>query len=164
MLNETLELSDLKAFLPLFGLRVAGEMGGSILVTDSKSNHYTVWALCDNGGEINVWKVNHWETMRSVATSHSVAGFRNPDAGTACYRIRCVVDGTAIDYDRRMPDGELAHCLTPYKGSSKSASNPWHCMACGTWVPKGMLDIEGACKTCQARQAGARADKTTAVS
>lgn len=150
MLSDSLKLDDLKPYLPLFGLRVAGEMGGSILVTDSKSNHNTVWALCDNGGEINVWKINHWETVRSVPTDHSMSGFQNPDAGTACYRVRCVVDGTEIDYDHRTSSAELDHCLP---GSSKSASNPWHCMACGTWVPEDTLDIEGACKTCQGRPA-----------
>ena len=77
-----------------FGLTVAGSLCGMTLVRDKAR---ILWTICDNGGELNVERVNAPETMRSVAyTSWRVM----LDGATMAYRVRCVVDGDEIEYDR----------------------------------------------------------------
>ncbi len=77
-----------------FGLTVVGSLGGSAVIRDKAR---VLWTVCDNGGELNVERVNDAETMRSVPYA---AWGGMLDGATMAYRVRCVVDDDAVDYSR----------------------------------------------------------------
>ena len=75
--------------------------GGSILMQRTAFPLYDFWMITDNGGEINVERVNCPDTLQSIPSDW----FGIPlDAGTMAYRVACVMDGTKIDYHTRMDD------------------------------------------------------------
>jgi len=81
-----------------YGLTPISEFRGAVYFTDGRCR---LWAVSDNGGELNVGLVNHDETMRSVAYT----AWRLPlDGGTMAYRIAMVVQDWPINYDLRAED------------------------------------------------------------
>lgn len=77
-----------------FGLAVVGSLLGSTVIRDKT---YVLWTVSDNGGELNVERINAPETLRSVPYT----SWRTMlDGATMAYRVRCVVDDCAIEYDR----------------------------------------------------------------
>lgn len=55
------------------------------------------WLMTDNGGELNLWKVNSdWETMQSVPYTASTVLV---DAATMLYRVGQVLFDEPIRYD-----------------------------------------------------------------
>lgn len=80
--------------LGAFGLTVAGSLCGSTVIRDKA---YALWTVCDNGGELNVERINAPETLRSVPYTSWGAML---DGATMAYRVRCVVDDCEIEYDR----------------------------------------------------------------
>lgn len=88
---------------------LVGDVRGSLIVWRSAFPHYDYWLLTDNGGEVNVERVNCPETMQSV----SLMWFGMPlDAATIAYRIACVMREDPIDYDLRLGDDETAFLLS----------------------------------------------------
>jgi hypothetical protein len=87
--------------LPHFGFRKIGMIGcGTSLWTHSSDMHHTVWQICDNGGELNIMRVNDYESLRSIPFTC----FRIPlDVFTMAYRLRCAVAGEQIDWEWRFP-------------------------------------------------------------
>lgn len=65
------------------------------------------WLLSDNGGELNVEKVNSGELPVSIPFGFTAAGHRYTDA-TVAARIACVLNGDAIDWSEEWADDELA--------------------------------------------------------
>lgn len=82
--------------------RVVGTLGsGAILIQRAAWPHGDVFSLCDNGGEMNVDRVNGKEIGRSAPyTAHT----RMLDGATLAYRVRCILDGDEIDYARDASD------------------------------------------------------------
>jgi hypothetical protein len=83
-----------------FGLMVRGNIGAATVIDARHSNEGDWWLVTDNGGELNVYRINH-DTGRSVPCT----AFRSMlDGGTMAYRVRCVVDDDAVDYSRSYAD------------------------------------------------------------
>lgn len=89
--------------------RLTGEVRGSLVIFRDTFPLYDYWLLTDNGGEVNVERVNCPETMRSVPMT---AWREQLDAATIAYRIACVMQDTPIDYDLRMGAEEVAFLQT----------------------------------------------------
>ena len=86
--------------LNYFGLTVAGSLCGSTVVHDKAR---ALWTVCDNGGELNVERINAPETLRSVPYT----SWRTMlDGATMAYRVRCVVDGGEVDYSKSYAEFE----------------------------------------------------------
>ncbi len=86
--------------LNYFGLTVAGSLCGSTVIRDKAR---VLWTVCDNGGELNVERINAPETLRSVAYT----SWRTMlDGATMAYRVRCVVDGGEVDYSKSYAEFE----------------------------------------------------------
>lgn len=86
---------DMLACFGAYNLRVVGMMNGSLLVRNARHPDYDTWSICDNGGELNVEKVNDMASLRSLPY---VAWGSMVDGGTMAYRVRCVLDGAPIDH------------------------------------------------------------------
>lgn len=86
--------------LGAFGLTVAGSLCGSTVVRDKAR---VLWSVCDNGGELNVERINAPETLRSVPYTSWGAML---DGATMAYRVRCVVDGGEVDYSKSYAEFE----------------------------------------------------------
>lgn len=89
---------DMIACLGVFNVKVRGRLGAD-LVVDRSPNMGTgdLWVIADNGGELNIERINYPLSMRSIPYSeHRVIR----DGATMAYRVRCVLDGLAVDYSR----------------------------------------------------------------
>lgn len=63
----------LAQMLELWGLRPIGPLRGSMVIeyADAMQRIHEWWILCDNGGEINVERINDHSTLRSVPYAQS---------------------------------------------------------------------------------------------
>jgi hypothetical protein len=70
------------------------------------------WFITDNGGELNVERVNHADTLRSVPCTYFSMAL---DGSTMAYRVAMVLRGDEIDYEYRCPElcSEIPHPLVP---------------------------------------------------
>lgn len=87
--------------LGAFDIRIRGHIGAETII-DARHNYQgDWWYVCDNGGELNVGRINDHDTMRSIAydTRRGMT-----DGATMAYRVRCVIDGDEIDYARSYRD------------------------------------------------------------
>jgi hypothetical protein len=85
-----------------FDMRVVGTLGsGALLIQRAAWPHGDVFSLCDNGGEMNVDRVNGKEIARSAAYT-SKCGLI--DGATLAYRVRCILDDDEIDFTRDHSD------------------------------------------------------------
>lgn len=87
------------------GAQLVGEARGSLIVWRSSFPLYDYWLLTDNGGEVNVERVNDPESMRSVPLTFFGTQL---DPGTVAYRIACVMAGDSIDYALRFDADDVA--------------------------------------------------------
>lgn len=67
---------------------------------------HATWILSDNGGELNVEKVNTGQLPVSIPFGITAAGHRYTDA-TVAARIACVLNGDAIDWSDEWTDDML---------------------------------------------------------
>lgn len=88
--------------------RLVGEIRGSLMIFRDTFPLYDYWLLTDNGGEVNVERVNCPETMRSVPLTWFG---KQLDAATIAYRIACVMLDAPIDYELRMGADEVNFLL-----------------------------------------------------
>lgn len=94
--------ADMLACFAAYNIRVVGmTLGGSLLVRNARHPDYDTWSICDNGGELNVEKVNDMASMRSLPY---VAWGCMLDGATMAYRVRRVIDGEPIDYSLNLAD------------------------------------------------------------
>ena len=106
--------ADMLACFGAYNLRVVGmTLGGSLLVRSTRHPDYDTWSICDNGGELNVEKVNDMASMRSLPY---VARGSMVDGGTMAYRVRCALDVSPIDYSLNLA-GDL-ELLKTFGGAS----------------------------------------------
>lgn len=114
MLYESSQIEDVKLRAKLsaqvlailrrgYNITVRGSLPGrsTVYVDPGQAGGYLLWSIADNGGEFNVEKVNHLESMRSIPY---VDRFGIVDAGTVAYRIAMVLRDQEIDWDFRCPD------------------------------------------------------------
>lgn len=103
---------DLIQSLGAFDIRVLGHVRGEIIVNDARPMAPSAWWLiCDNGGELNVERVNDHESLRSVPYTnrhHSMI-----DGATMAYRVRCVLDDSPIDYGLSLTVHDCREALGP---------------------------------------------------
>jgi hypothetical protein len=102
--------------LGAFGLKIRGHLGADLVIEsrDALGTHPILWTVCDNGGELNVDRVNAAEIGRSVPYTAFRAML---DGGTMAYRVRCVVDDDAVDYGRSYADA--LETLRAHQGPNK---------------------------------------------
>lgn len=86
----------------LYGVRKVGTLGRRCILVDGGmgTSHRGIWAIGDNGGEFNVWKVNENET--TVDIPHSTDSGLNPTALQTAYRIGSVITGHEIDWEETL--------------------------------------------------------------
>ena len=101
------------ACLGAFGVRIKGHLGdGSLIVCPSIKNGYEFWIVCDNGGELNVERINDHDSLRSVPYDgrHGMA-----HGATMAYRVNKVFHDEAIDYAYSLAEEEttLRACPGP---------------------------------------------------
>jgi hypothetical protein len=89
--------------------RLVGTIHTSLVIQRRYANGYDVWTLTDNGGEINVERINEPDTLRSVAATYWSAKL---NAATLAYRVACAMRGDAIDYEYRLTDDDQARLLS----------------------------------------------------
>ena len=77
-------------------VRRVGNIGNAIAVMVVQAGRYDVWTLADNGGEINVEKVNDQSTLVSVPYMSNGGGVT---AEVMAYRIWQVLHGREIEWD-----------------------------------------------------------------
>ena len=83
--------------------QLVGEARGSLVIWRTVVGLYDYWLLTDNGGELNVERINEPDTMRSIPLDWFGAPL---NASTIAYRIACVMDGNELDFAERMDDCE----------------------------------------------------------
>lgn len=85
-----------------FGMRLAGNLGHGTPIVEYG---YELWAFGDNGGELNLWKLNHWsETVASIPyVEHNLP----VDPWTMAYRISHTIKGKPVDWQHRMDAREM---------------------------------------------------------
>ena len=84
------------AFLQKSGVRIVGTMRGTVLVERADA----VWFLNDNGGEINMGRVNDSADCLNApytASGHTLSG------ATVGYRVLCILDNEPIDWTLGVP-------------------------------------------------------------
>lgn len=74
--------------------RRAGRVGSSEVL----SVNGVWWTVCDNGGELNVERVNDPESMRSMPYTDT---WGTLDPTTMAYRIWCCLTDAEVDFDFR---------------------------------------------------------------
>jgi len=94
----------------LWHIRHVGEMGAVVLVrpgySDKPGRSYAVWSISDNGGELQVDRVNidHEPGVPYTAWSSKL------NLCTMAYRIAMRILGEPIEWDLRLDDGLLKEC------------------------------------------------------
>lgn len=92
---------DLIQSLGAYSIKVLGHLRGTLVVDVTSMGCGDLWTICDNGGELNVERINAPETLRSVPyTAHRTM----LDGATMAYRVRCVIDDKPIDYACSLAD------------------------------------------------------------
>lgn len=86
-----------------YNMRIWGNLpeGDTLYVNAGQPGGYALWTISDNGGEFNVEKVNHSETLVSIPY---IERGEIVDAGTVAYRIAMVIRGQKIAWDEYFPD------------------------------------------------------------
>jgi hypothetical protein len=92
--------------------KVIGSALDTIIIQGGYSLQYRWFSLCDNGGEINVGKINAGELPVSVATECALAP-TPPNAETVALRLSDAILGRPIDYENVETDGSLDCILEP---------------------------------------------------
>ena len=100
--------ADMLACFAAFGVVVVGKLGESLVLDRqhldgprSGSRVHDLWTVCDNGGELNVARINDSDSLRSIPyTSFGEV----LDGATMAHRVRVVLDGEDINWSRRMGD------------------------------------------------------------
>lgn len=85
------------------GFRPVGNMGERTVIVQDAG--YVMWALCDNGGEVNVERINSGELPVSVQFLHSVPLRRAAGPWTLASRLAHALRGEAIDYAADWDEG-----------------------------------------------------------
>lgn len=82
-----------------FNVAIVGQMRGAILIQNASAPYGDVWSIGDNGGELNMERINSGQLSLDVPylwwSTHL-------DGGTVAHRVRCVLDGKPIDYDYKV--------------------------------------------------------------
>lgn len=89
--------ADMLACFKAFNLRVIGSLHDGLLVQKIKYPIGGIFVVSDNGGEVNVERVNDHTSLRSLPYVHNRSMI---DGATLAYRVRCGIDGDAVDYAR----------------------------------------------------------------
>jgi hypothetical protein len=85
-----------------YGMRVVGTFKSDALLIQRAAWPYgDIFSLCDNGGELNVDRVNSKEIGRSAAYTNKWGLI---DGATLAYRVRCILDADEIDFTRDASD------------------------------------------------------------
>ncbi|RTL23236.1 MAG: hypothetical protein EKK55_13525 [Rhodocyclaceae bacterium] len=88
---------DMLACFGAFNIRIVGSLtGGAILVENARHPHGDTFAVSDNGGEVNIRRINGAELTRSEPYT---AWSMMLDGATVAYRVRRAMDGEPVDYD-----------------------------------------------------------------
>lgn len=100
----------------LGGARVVGSLdGGAALVRDGYPGRYRLWAIADNGGELNVEVVNDPASLRSVAYT---VWQRPVNAATLAYRVHAAMRSLPIDYELLWDDFGFDEPPYGYRGAA----------------------------------------------
>ena len=102
------------AFLQKSGVRIVGTMKGAVLVEYGA----VVWFLNDNGGEINMGRVNDSADCLNApytAGGHTLAG------ATVGYRVLCLMAGLPVDWAFGVPAVQPAAPRRPMFGENGEA-------------------------------------------
>jgi hypothetical protein len=91
--------------------KVIGSALDTIILQGGYSLKYRWFSICDNGGEINVAKINSDALPVSVATECALAP-TPPNAETVALRLSDAILGRPIDYENVETDGSL-DCILP---------------------------------------------------
>jgi hypothetical protein len=82
-----------------FNVAIVGQMRGALLIQNANWPYGDVWAIGDNGGELNMERINSGQDSLDVP----YLWWSMPlDGGTVAHRVRCVLDGKPIDYDYKV--------------------------------------------------------------
>jgi hypothetical protein len=105
--------ADMIACFTAYNIRIAGELRrGALLVENATGLAGDLFSIGDNGGEVNVARINsHVPSRDAPYTRYGVM----IDGATLAYRIRRILDDAAIDYEL-----DVSNMLETLKGMSGS--------------------------------------------
>ncbi len=98
--DRVAKFADMVACFAAYNIRIVGmHLGGSLLVQNIQHPYGAEWFLNDNGGEFNMGRVNADDADRSAPYT---AWGMLLDGATMAYRVRCIMNDEAIDYNVSM--------------------------------------------------------------
>lgn len=90
-----------------YRISVVGPLRGGLVVEREGS----WWQVADNGGELNVQRINDSASLVSIA---STAHGASVDGETMAYRVAMVLRGEKFDYGLRVKDNDVANTVGPF--------------------------------------------------
>jgi hypothetical protein len=99
--------ADMIACFHAFNIRIVGAIKNALVIQNEAWPYGDMWMLSDNGGELNVTRINSAELTRSEPYTWDGIVL---DGATMAYRVRCVLDGDPVDYNLRHDADVLDIC------------------------------------------------------
>lgn len=104
-------LRTIETLVAYCNIKLVAHLENFIIIELPFSHQYAWYTLCDNGGEVNVEKINFLESLISVGYSST----QQPAlaAEMMAYRIWCACTGQRIDYELvDVPPFDKTKCVT----------------------------------------------------